>query len=38
MKDECEHFLQNHMAEVMRHRTYKNLGNDFITELARTMG
>ncbi|XP_052071152.1 uncharacterized protein LOC127709590 [Mytilus californianus] len=37
MKDVCELFMQNHMAEVVRHRTFMNLNKKLVAELTRKM-
>ncbi|XP_076075167.1 uncharacterized protein LOC143046075 isoform X1 [Mytilus galloprovincialis] len=37
MKDVCELFMQNHMAEVVRHRTFMSLNKQLIAELTRKM-
>ncbi|CAG2247081.1 unnamed protein product [Mytilus edulis] len=37
MKDVCELFMQNHMAEVVRHRTFMSLDKQLVAELTRKM-
>ncbi|VDI51179.1 ankyrin repeat and BTB/POZ domain-containing protein 1 [Mytilus galloprovincialis] len=37
MKDVCELFMQNHMVEVVRHRTFMSLNKQLVAELTREM-
>ena len=37
MKDVCELFMRNHMAEVVRHRTFMSLNKQLVAELTREM-